>query len=265
MEYEELEPICSNCTYFFPANMKEQTEYGICLYDKVFEPYIDELIENYNYDSCQELIEDKKFLGDTESCEHFEEPEEYEIDNNSYIGKELENLKNTGKLNVDAIETVLLLDEIEKIDFKTITVDKYVSQLNSSDKIKRLKSISSLGSLSNLGNKKALAQLIKYFKELPSPKTLDEVHFKIDVLRHIEYTNIKNKSIIIPHLINELYHIESNNTTRQWISKILKYLEYCPIDIVRDPLEELLTDRKFSHKLKNKIRNTIFACNENQF
>jgi hypothetical protein len=257
MEFEELELICSNCSYFFPASMKEPTEYGICLRDKVFEPYIDELIENYNYNPCQELIEDKKFLGDIEACEHFEEPEEYEVDDNSHLGKELENLKNTGKLNVDAIETALLLDEIEKIDWKTVPVDKHVAQLNSHDKSKQLQSISTLGSLANSGNEKALDQLIKYFKELPSPRTLADVHFKIDVFSHFEY--MKNKSIIIPHLINELYHIESNNTTRQWISKILKYLEHCPIDMVREPLEKLLKDRKLSHKLKNKIKNIILV------
>ena len=114
MESEELEPICLNCNYFFPANMKEVTEYGICLYDKAFEPFIDELLENYNYDSCKELIEEKKIFGEAEACEHFEEPEEFEIDDDSYLGRELKNFKNSGKLDMDAIETAILSDEIEK-------------------------------------------------------------------------------------------------------------------------------------------------------
>ena len=262
MELGELEPICLNCSYFFPATMEEATEYGICLYDEAFEPFIDELMENYNYNSCKELIEEKKFLGDTEACEHFEEPEEFEIDDNSHLGKELKKLKNTGKLNIDAIETAVLLDQIEKIDWKTIPVDKHVAQLNSPDKDKQLQAISTLGSLANLGNKKAFGQLIEYFKMLPPPSTLDEVHFKLEVFRHFEY--IRNESVIIPHLINELYHIQSNNTTRQWISKILQYLEHCPINMIRDPLEKLLKEKKLSHKLKTKIENTIIACEENK-
>lgn len=261
MELEELEPICSNCSYFFPASMENPTEYGICLYDKVFEPYIDDLIEHYNYNSCQELIEEKKFLGDTEACKHFEEPEEFEIDDNSHLGRELKNLKNTGKLNSDAIETAILLDQIEKIDWKTIPVDNHVAQLNSPDKNKQLQAVSTLGSLANLGNKNAFNELIEYFKKLLPPNTLDEVHFKVKVFRHIEY--MRNKSVIIPHLINELYHIQSNNTTRQWVSKILQYLEHCPINMILDPLENLLKEKKLSHKLKTKIKNTIIASKEN--
>lgn len=258
MEFEELLPICSNCSYFFPASMEEPSEYGICLHDKVFEPYIDELIENYNYNPCQELVENKKFPGDTEACEHFEEPEEFEIDDNSHFGRELINIKNTGKLDVKAIKTALVLDEIEKIDWSTIPIDKHVAQLSSPDKEKQLNALLNLSTCANSGNEQALDHLAKYFKELPAPKTLDEVHFKLDVFRYIEYIN--NKSIIIPILIDELYHIQSNNTTRQWISKILKYLERCPKDLVRDPLEKLLENRTFSQRLKNRIMNIIFTC-----
>ena len=75
---------------------------------------------------------------------------------------------------------------------------------------------------------------------------------------------VRNKSTIIPLLINELYHIQSNNTTRQWISEILRYLKRCPIDKVRGPLEKLLKEKKFSYRLKNKIKNIIIAGEENQ-
>ena len=159
MEFEELELICSNCAFFFPATMEDFTEYGICLYDKVFEPYIDELTEHYNYSPCQELVEEKKFLGDKEACEHFEEPEEGEIDDNTNLGKELKKQKNTGKLNIDAIETAILLEQIEKIDWKTVPVEKHAAKLNSSDKEKQLEAISTLGSLAILGNEKAIEHL----------------------------------------------------------------------------------------------------------
>jgi len=231
----ELELICSNCGYFFPASMKNPTKYGICLYDN---------------NSCKELIEEKKFLGETEACKHFEALEEFEIDDNSRLGRELRHRKNT-------------VDQIEKIDWKTIPIDRHVAQLNNPDKDKQLKALSTLASLAILGNKKAFDPLIEYFKKLPPPNTLDEVHFKLEVFRYVKYT--KNELVIIPYLINELYHIQSNNTTRQWISKILQYLEFCPINMIRDPLEKLLKERRFSHKLKAKIKNTIIACEEKHF
>ena len=43
-----MERICFNCNVFFPASMDENMEYGICLNDKEFEPFIDELLENFN-------------------------------------------------------------------------------------------------------------------------------------------------------------------------------------------------------------------------
>lgn len=262
MESEELERICFNCSYFFPASEERMTEYGICLYDEAFEPFAEELLENCNYSSCKELIEEKRFHGDTKACKHFEESEMIEIDDETHLGKELKKLEKSGKLDMEAIETAILYDKIDKIDWKTLPVDGYLAGLNSSDKSKQLKAVSSLAGLANLGNKKARNQLIKYFKNLPTPSTLAEVHFKMRVFDHVEY--IKNKSDIVPLLINELYYIQSNNTTRQWIAKILKYLERCPADKVCGPLEKLLQKRKFSYRLKNKIQNTIIICKENQ-
>ena len=261
MESEELEPICSNCSYFFPASMDGLFEYGICLHDKVFEPYIDELIEHYNYNSCQELVEEKKFLGDAESCEYFEELKEFEINNHNPQERELKNQKYTEKSNNDAIETATLFNQLERIDWKTIPVDNHVAQLKDVDRNKQLQGVSTLGSLSLFGNKNARSELIEYFKELNPPNTLDEVHFKLKVFRHIE--NLGKTSDIIPCLIYELYHIQSNNTTREWISKILQYLGYCPIEMIRDPLEKLLSEKKMSYKLKSKIKDTIIISEEN--
>ena len=258
---EELEHICSNCNYYFPASMEDPTEYGICLHDEVFEPYIEEIIENYNYNSCQKLIEEKKFLSDTKACKHFEEIEEVEIDDNSTLGREIQNLKKTGKLNSNAIEKAILLDKFDKIDWKTISVDNYVAQLNNPDKYKQLQAAETLGGLGSLGNEQAFIKLIEYFKKLPFPSTLDEVHFKVEVFRYIGF--IRNKSVIIPHLIDELYQIQSNNTTRQWISKILQYLEFCPINIIQEPLDKLLKEKKLSYRMKNKIKKTIFISKVN--
>ena len=259
-EQEELLLICSNCTHFFPATMEESTSYGICLEDKAFGPYIEGLFEEYNYEPCKGLVEEKKIHGDTEACGLFEEPGGFEIDDNSHFGKELKNIKDKEGVDANKIEMALLLDEFDKIDWATVPIDNHVARLNSPDKNEQSIAISTLGSLANSGNEKALDQLVKYFKELPSPVTLDEVHFKMEVFRHLNY--MKYESIMIPHVIDELYHIQSNNATRQWISKILKYLGECPINMIRDPLEKLLKEKKFSHKLRARIKDTILISEE---
>jgi len=48
----ESDRVCFNCNYFFPAG-EEMTEYGICLEDNDFDPYIEDLLENFDFASCR--------------------------------------------------------------------------------------------------------------------------------------------------------------------------------------------------------------------
>ena len=72
---EKLEEVCFNCNNFFPSTIDDFTDLGICLADPDFEPFIDELIEDYNYDCCRGLVEAKKFPGEQEACSEFSEIE----------------------------------------------------------------------------------------------------------------------------------------------------------------------------------------------
>ncbi|MBF0121462.1 MAG: hypothetical protein HQK79_21750 [Desulfobacterales bacterium] len=258
MEKEELERICFNCNQFYPATMDEATEYGICLSNSAFEPYLDELLENQNYNCCRELIEDKKFLGDRSACENFEELEMIEIDDDSPLGRELNKLKQEGKLNEKSLKKIFYdeLDNfIDNIDWKNAPIDKYVNKLESTNKKECNEGISSLSSLITLGNNEAFKVLCNFFKDLSPPKSIEEVHFKINLLRHLEKSD--NKIVLIPHLIEELQNTISNNTTKQWISAILKFLQFCPKEKVYKPLEQLLNDKRFSYRLKNKIKDVL--------
>ena len=85
MSDEPLERVCYNCNSFFP-DCDEITEYGICLQDDAFEPFVDELFE-MDYSSCRDLVEAKKFLGSRDVCEKYEEIEIEEIDETSSLGE----------------------------------------------------------------------------------------------------------------------------------------------------------------------------------
>lgn len=255
MRKEVLERMCFNCNQFFPSTMEEETEYGICLSDEDFEPFIDELLENSNYSSCQNLVNTKKFLGERKGCENYEEMETTEIDDNNELGNELKRLCESGELNPETFKAAVLDEQIRNIDWKTMPVDRHVRQLKSPLKKDQEAGISSLGGMISLGNKEAFNELLKYFKNLPPPKTLEEVYLKKEVLRHLERENTRFQ--IIPYIIDELYKTPSNNTTRQWISAIFKFLEYSPKDKIREPLEKMLKDKKFSYRLKKKIKNIL--------
>jgi len=237
--------------------MDEETEYGICLSDGDFEPFIDELLKNSNYSSCQNLINTKKFLGERKGCENYEEIESIEINDNSELGKELRHLSESGELNPESFKAAVLDEQIRNIDWKSMPIDRHVRQLQSPLKKDQKAGISSLGGMISLGNKEAFDELLKYFNTLPPPKTVEEVYLKKEVLRHLESKNTRLQ--VIPFIIDELYKTPSNNTTRQWISAIFKFLEYSPKDKIREPLEKMLKDKRFSYRLKKKIKNILYG------
>ena len=69
---EELDRVCGNCNYSFPAGEGPSTE-AICLKDPEFEPYIDRLLEEGDFSCCAALIKRKCFPLDREACDAWSE------------------------------------------------------------------------------------------------------------------------------------------------------------------------------------------------
>ncbi len=252
---EELESVCLNCNQFFPSSMEEVTEYGVCLNDKILDPYIDELLEDRKTDSCQKLLDRIKFLGVRESCDNFEEIEEVEIDANSPIGLALSRFNETNEFDLESLKADMLKEQIMNIDLKSIPVDEYASNLRSSDLEEQDQSITNLVGLISLGNKEAFNELFKFFKELPAPITLPEVHFKLKLFKRLNRPSAQ--TLFIPELIDDLYQTVSNNTTRQWISEIINFLGDCQYEEVCEPLGKMLIEKQFSNRLQAKIENIL--------
>lgn len=57
---------------YYPDRLDEPTEFGICLNDIDFDPYIDELLKKQNFHCCKELIAGKRLDENKEACEDFE-------------------------------------------------------------------------------------------------------------------------------------------------------------------------------------------------
>ena len=58
-------------------------------------------------------------------------------------------------------------------------------------------------------------------------------------------------------LFRELENIESSNSTRSYIDRILEALARFPIDTVEDWLLSQLSNRKWTHRMKGKLRDTL--------
>lgn len=245
--------ICFDCASFFPSTT-EATGYGICLNDDDFEPYLDELLE-MNYSSCRKLVERKKFPCDRQACEQYEEGVQIEIDDDSPLGRQLRTLSEGGEIDMEAFQDAVLEYEAGKIDFANVPTDRYEKMLNSPDPKENRDAISNLGGLIAFGNEKAYAVLLDHFRHLPPPKKLEEVHYKIELFRTVGRPD--RDEILIPILVDELYKIVSNNTTRQWITQILKYLKTCPRDMVHPHFERMLGDSRYSYRFKKKLKDIL--------
>lgn len=77
----QLEPTCFDCNNFFPDLLSSMpTEFGICLNDKAFDPFIEEMLDNENFECCRELIQEKRFDGNCDTCEDFEQCETIDLE-----------------------------------------------------------------------------------------------------------------------------------------------------------------------------------------
>jgi hypothetical protein len=239
-----LERTCANCNYFFPYLLHGPSEYGICLNEAEFKPYIKELVENENYDSCKALIEERKFNGNDHSCEDFEMIEiigtDSSMDDISGIGPDDE--KN--------------IAEVFNIFLKNKSVEEYPEMLSSGNNEERLKAFEALFSLVSMNNDKASKLLIDSFKAMSPPVSLEEVHFKLEVFRFVNRKEYLKD--LIPVLFRDLYETKSTNRTRQWISEIFRYLSIHKSEAkVTENLEKMLTEKQFSYRIKNKIKGIL--------
>ncbi len=257
----ELETVCFNCNHFFPYPLYEATEHGICLNDEIFEPYIDDIFDDNINSPLANLLEKKKYPGEKEACEKFDPVEitEHDGDLDNPLVQDLMELKDSGQLNKQSIDKLLhktLEKQIDNIDWQSVPIDKHVTKLKSKDPIKREEAISNLFGLIAFGNINALNALLNYFINLSPAKSIADVRHKIELLQKLGHTD--NNADLLPHLVDELYQTPSNNTTRQWISAIFKYLRLLPLEQVQKPIEEMLKDKRFSYRLKNKMKEILY-------
>jgi hypothetical protein len=235
---------CSNCNYFFPYLLHGPSEYVICLNDTEFEPYIEELHENENYDSCKGLIEERKYDGNEHSCEDFEM---VEIIGTDSLMDESSGIDPNDEKN---------LTEVVNFFLENRSVEEYREILSTGDNEKRLKAFKTLSALVSMSNAKASRLLIESFKEIPPPVTLEDVHFKLEVFRIVNRNDYLRD--LIPVLFRDLYKTESTNQTRQWISEIFRYLSLHKNEAkVTENLEKMLTEKQFSYRIKKKIKGIL--------
>ena len=189
--------------------------------EEEFEPFLDDIYEYSDFSSCFDLYIQKRFSGDKEACSDFELLEFIEeLDDESY-----------GELLREA--------------FKNQNVSEIIEKLYLSDRHHAKEAAATLSNFIALGNKMAYEGLLKYYNELPSAVELDDVHLRIEIVKALSYK--KSEPSTIDAYVNELIRTPSNNTTRKLYSEILDLLAICPIELIDEPLTNLLEKRQYAY------------------
>lgn len=261
IDYEILK-ICGNCSFHIPVELDDNSDdVGVCSFNDIFDPHWDEITNN-DYSNCRKLIEENLIKTDDEICDKYEQVEFREDEEISH--EIIEKLKSGKEMKPKFLKDLLLEIQIDNTQhyLKTKDVIEEKNKLFSGNKDEAKETIESLLAMSCFGNKKAENLLLDYYLQLPPVTTLEECHYKIYLLN--KFNCSKNKKFA-KCLIDELYKTKSNATSRSLITNIFKYLGYVELEYIAKDLENMLKDKRFSYRLKNKMKYLLYGQFEDDY
>lgn len=223
----ELEKICFNCCCFFMEVGVENL--GVCTKDEAFLPFEDELYDSGNFDCCYELYIKKRYDGNQDACTEYEEAEIIGI----YEEGEEDELFNS------------LMNR---------PMDDILAKLSDSDRDVINQAVETLYSYICFRNESAYQGLLNFFNGLPAAEELNDVHTRVRIVNALER---RAEPDTVGALVNELRRTPSNNMTRQLYKEILKKLRRFPAELITEPVEKLLEEKKFSYRIKKRIEELL--------
>jgi hypothetical protein len=247
----ELMKICTNCNQFFPLN-EYKCKKGVCLLDEQLEPYLDDLLEMRNLSPIKDLIESKLIDNEQESCGKFD-PVEFDpsdiIDIDDDILDEIPGETDPQEI----ISKIFEKDPLLMVKFAPMDVHK--ENLKSPEKGVREKALEQIANFASLKNLEAREIFYEYYENLPPAETLEDAHQRVDMLQRTK--GLSDKERYARLLLKELYRTESNNTTRSLISEVFKILSMVPLKYIEEDLENMLNEKRFSYRLKQKMKDIL--------
>ncbi|WP_242661332.1 hypothetical protein [Alkaliphilus metalliredigens] len=201
---------------------------------------MDEIFGSEDFANCYELYLQKRYNGEKEACEQYNEPEIIEIPEGEDISVYL---------------------QMEQMKYQN--VDEIIRYLYDSNKKIMRNAISAISRYVYIGNESAYKGLVKYYMSLGPAETLEDVYIRKEIIEIL--SSKESEKSTIDAYVNELARTPSNNTTRQLYTEILKRLSRCPCEMVQEPLLELLRGIKYSYKIKNRIMEVAGVKGTNEY
>lgn len=223
---EEFEKVCRNCGSFTNDIYSNEYDFGICMNDVEFDPYIDQVMENGAFDHCRELFERKKF------------------DCNTHTGPDFH-----------YIETVIYKDTDP--DTYTKEVFKRARMVQPSEILRELyskkddeKVLNYMRSLIYRCNEYAHSCLLEYYRQLGAAQTLEDVHLRIKMVDVLEIIQIEDN---VGVYMEEMRRTPVDNRTRQLHRHILDKLTSYSVEWKDKPFLDLISTTKFGPKMMQHI------------
>lgn len=231
MSKRELEKICFNCSSFFMEVGVENL--GACMDDEAFSPFVEEIYDSECFTCCYDLYMEKRYDGNREACSQYDEVEIIEISNDD--DEELYAAKLVAS-------------------FKNQNVDGMLAELYDSDRSRLNRIVETLQTYICFDNESAYQGLLHYYNQLPAAEELDDVHTRV---RIVDVLMRRDDVDTLLALVNELKRSPSNNVTRQLYTKILEKLRRFPLELRSEPIQNLLSEKKFRPKIKKRIEELL--------
>ena len=169
----------------------------------------------------------------------------------------IDKLARNGQLTAETFQQAAFEDMVNKTDWASVPVDGYVEKLKNAKTLEACnKAVQSLGGLISFGNRAAFDALCDYLKGLPYPETVEETHFRVEILRKLKYTQSFEKKLA-RLLVEDLFRTPSNNTTRSWYTAVFRFFENSSVDIAEMALSPMLDSPQFSYRIKKRVKTII--------
>lgn len=140
------------------------------------------------------------------------------------------------------------------LDLAKLPIEGILKQALDDDTEKRRSAVQVLSSMHHVGRPEAGVFLLGLFISAPDDwETRSEI---VEALARVHTPGCARA------LVDELKRVKSSNTTRRYLSVILRALSRMPLTLTRDGLEDLLKDERFTYKMKCKFREILEAGSE---
>lgn len=260
-EAGEFERLCCHCNFGFPSEA-DGSEFGICLHDQEFEPFLDDILERQDFGRCRQLVKNKRFDWDHEACTFFDPIEDLGIECSPELAATLGKLAEQGELTAEAVERRLLEDHVSRVNWQEMPVDSYVDQLNRAITVEQRDPIlQQLGGLVTHENRDAFDALCDILRKQELPATLPQSHLKCSLLGYLSRSKESRKELA-DVLVDDLLRTPSNPQTRCWYAGVFHFFEYTAPEFAEECLGRILGSPQFSYRIKRRVREIIRRSNE---